>query len=562
MKAKNKTQLWLKYGLMSFLAITALGALYFFSDYLLIAKNNIQLEKIINEKPIAKALAFTNENGQKWYISNPGKNVFNIGANIKDGPKIVKAEIDPLKVSVGQKQTMTLEVNSNQPLTKVIAEITTDHKTITVELKQTNERDLTLDDVKNSPFLVKESGEVVFSAEKSPTSKFVYDNLVNRFFETAQASNVRHYTFSGDWIVHDTGETTYRTKFIAYDSNNKSNSTTLAWSDPCSLPISKNIDWAVGGLSGMQFGYFEDSSKTNFILTNQSGYATCSEDTISGIESVNYTVQGDSTLNITGSKIVRTPGNIITLIAGSYIILDDQPNTKIAKGYIWLKDNDGDGFFTNSPVKQFTTDNNPPSGGSTGGGSELSYYLNRKISGLVNKITSNKLFANRTKADEIQCASTGQVTWSKTSTINNYNNYLLNNNTVLDCDDSRSHAKPGSTLTCSIPRSDNSYDYDCNGIAEQAWPRNRFPANWNGICTWDPDETGKNPYGGDCINNMTGPVYSGWTYGGNVPACGVTGNYRWYNNSQFPTCANYTNRNSCEAVVLVGGEDTRKQECK
>lgn len=556
MKTKNKTQLWLKYGLMSFLAVAVLGTAYFVSDFLLIAKNNIQLEELVNQKPIAKALAYTNEKGQNWYLSNPGKNVFNIGGNIKDGPKIVKAEIDPLKVSVGQKQTMSLEVNSNQPLTKVIAEITTDHKTITVELKQTAERDLTLDDVKNSPFLVKDSGEVVFSAEKSPTSKFVYDNLVNRFFETAQASNVRHYTFSGDWIVHDTGETTYRTKFTAYDSNNKSNSTTLAWSDPCSFPISKNIDWAVGGLSGTQFGYFEDTSKTKFVITNQLSSATCSESNTSGIEGVNYEIRTGTEITISDNfKLIRTPGTILTLANGAYLNLPSSATTKITKGYVWLKDNDGDGFFTTTPEKRFTVDNTPPSG-SGGGGNELGYYLKRKFSGITNKLTKSKLFANRTKADEIQCASTGQVTWSKTSSINNNNNYLLNNSSVLDCDDSRSHAKPGSSLYCATPRANGSHDYNCNNSIEKENTNVSEPVSGgysNGYELCEIDEFNK------CSSKSNPNFSSGFL--NQAPECGSTETYVNYTVPK-EDCTKIFNPDSCISIKLGVTTEQKTQRCR
>lgn len=49
------------------------------------------------------------------------------GPNAK-GPKIVKAIIDPLDVAEGQKQTVTLQLKNDSPITLATAILITDHK--------------------------------------------------------------------------------------------------------------------------------------------------------------------------------------------------------------------------------------------------------------------------------------------------------------------------------------------------------------------------------------------------------------------------------------------------
>jgi hypothetical protein len=105
-----------------------------------------------------------NKYGQKWWLNYPGKNVLEFSGNKKTGPEIVKGTIDPLKVSVGQRQTMEIEVNSSVNIKKVIAYIHTDNNVVEVELKQTGARELTYDDINNRQAFVKDDGELVLKS--------------------------------------------------------------------------------------------------------------------------------------------------------------------------------------------------------------------------------------------------------------------------------------------------------------------------------------------------------------------------------------------------------------
>ena len=123
----------------------------------------------------------------------PGPQTYTISGG-HHSPNFTQATIDPLVVSVGDTQTMTVKINDTYSITSVEARVETDNGTQTYSLSLVSGTNL-------------------------------------------------DGTWQGSWIVHDTHMTTYRTTFYALDSNNESASDTLSWSDPCTVPGSGT--WAV-----------------------------------------------------------------------------------------------------------------------------------------------------------------------------------------------------------------------------------------------------------------------------------------------------------------------------
>lgn len=71
-----------------------------------------------------------------------GKETYSISqASNNTGPKITKAEIDPLDPKIGQKQTITIHSNFSQPLTGVTISVKTDHKVFPLTLSKVSGTD-------------------------------------------------------------------------------------------------------------------------------------------------------------------------------------------------------------------------------------------------------------------------------------------------------------------------------------------------------------------------------------------------------------------------------------
>lgn len=125
-------------------------------------------------------------------------------------PTFVRASITPLHVYVGEEQTLTVQVNSETPITGVTATTELDNETLTLSLEKV-------------------------SSDSSGT------------------------TFSTTWTVFDTHVRTYRTTFAAENEAGATNSLTLAWSDPCAgvtqgVNSSLSSNCAVSSVSGVDGG--------------------------------------------------------------------------------------------------------------------------------------------------------------------------------------------------------------------------------------------------------------------------------------------------------------------
>lgn len=511
-----------------------------------------------------------NKYGQKWWLNYPGKNVLEFSGNKKTGPEIVKGTIDPLKVSVGQRQTMEIEVNSSVNIKKVTAYITTDNNVVEVELKQTGVRELTYDDISNRQAFVKDDGELVLKTELESDPKYVLKTFIDNLFTKAKASNKQRYTFSGDWIVYDTRETTYNTKFVVVDEKSQEDMVTMAWSDPCTLPLSKNVSW-LGSPDDPEYSGYFNVDKTQYIFNN----TTCSENKLDGIENVDYVVRSGITVTIQVGTIVRTPGNKI-IVSGGQLALPDQPGAdpnigKIIKSKIWLLDRDGDGYFksnvldANSAYMQAKYPN-PPSLTELPPITFWHLPIIRNIYIGFVKLT-DKVF-DHAKADIVACNDPGQPQWIAKGDITDNNNPVATSTPIVDCDDSRKNAHPNTTIFCEVARANESFDYNCDGQITKQY-NTTVTNNYLGtpLCIWL--NTNPLPYPSpevwECVNNNninpSTDLIDGYL---SLPECGQTADYLSYTGikSYDTNCTNKTASGDCNAIKIRGTTTPQIQMCR
>jgi hypothetical protein len=189
--------------------------------------------------------------------------VYSVSNGATADPQFTSVDIKPLHVYVGDTQTMTVNVSSASGVKSVTAVTQLDTVTHTLNLEKTG----------------------------------------------GTAGGVE--TFSASWVVYDTHTATYRTTFTATANSGATNSTKMAWSDPC---------------SGVTQG------------TNSSLSTDCAVSTVSGLDGGTLTIPAGVTLTINnGGTWVFNPGTSIkvdgALVKGS--------GGQIKKGYIFYQDCSG-----------------------------------------------------------------------------------------------------------------------------------------------------------------------------------------------------------------------------
>jgi len=176
-------------------------------------------------------------------------------------PNFTQAVIDPLKVAVGDTQTMTVKISDTYSVTSVEARVQTDNGTETYPLSLIDGTDL-------------------------------------------------DGTWQSSWTVHDTHTATYRTTFYAIDSNNETGDVTLTWSDPCTIInigiwvpttiCSVGNDSRVTGIDGVDLRI--DSGKDMTINANSTFYFT----------------SGNS-ITMNGGHLIKSSGSSIVKVAALYV---------------------------------------------------------------------------------------------------------------------------------------------------------------------------------------------------------------------------------------------------
>lgn len=108
-------------------------------------------------------------------------------------PRFIEATIDPLDVSVGEIQSMIIEIEDPDEISWIRADIE-------------------------------------------------HDNGWDAVMLTLTRGDLARGTWYGQWLVYDTHKETYRTTFIAQNRKGEQSSITLTWTDPCSFPYSGDVN--------------------------------------------------------------------------------------------------------------------------------------------------------------------------------------------------------------------------------------------------------------------------------------------------------------------------------
>ena len=178
---------------------------------------------VVNEQNNVALASFTNTKGEKWQIPK-GDIQFNV-TSAEKYPKMVIGFINPLDVKVGDIQKMAISINGDTPMKRVWAEVETDNTTKIVELNLVATSTVAAADLMKQPYLVDAKGYVVINDGKN--------SMALDIIKIAEAkAPIIQYRYEGEWTVVDTHTKTYHTTFKVEDMANRSDSMTLAWSDP------------------------------------------------------------------------------------------------------------------------------------------------------------------------------------------------------------------------------------------------------------------------------------------------------------------------------------------
>jgi len=334
-----------------------------------------------------------------------------------DGPKFKEVDINPRKVSLGDRQQLIVKIEEPDrvALVKAVTELDSSIKEIVLERNENNE-------------------------------------------------------WRGEWIVEDTSTKTYRTTFIAVDGNGKENKFTMAWSDPCSgvsLGGSGTLgaSCTISGVDGVDNGSL---SLNGYTLTIPAGSTF--------VWNSGYSITANGTIAISGQLkktylwIKDADNDGYAPNATDQLAQDSQPSgyqrrytrsgttdCNDADGTKWqnlsgYQDSDGDGVTVGS-VQSICSGASLAAGwraspnGSDCNDSNASVWQN-----LTGYLDGDGDGYGRSTAESV-CSGASLAS-----------GYVTNGS---DCYDSNANARPGQTSYFTVNRGDGSFDYDCNGIQDK-----------------------------------------------------------------------------------------------
>lgn len=306
---------------LNFLSFRKILPLIIFSVFLvslaatmsLFGYNRLKTSKfpLVNQSPIQKIIS-VNKN------IPIGHQTYEIYQPKSDGPKILKAEIDPVDVHVGDTQTLSLTVESMVSIASVTAEIETDKGSVNLPLSLSKSDNLSF---VHRPYLLNKDNYLVPENNLGDLKNNLSKDLI------ANASSDTQLIYQGSWVVKDTHDTYYRTKFIVKDISEKVNSVTLAWSDACG--ISNSGDWVSS--------------------------ANCVIGSVDGVDNGNATVSVGNTLTL-NSTFAFNPGKGV-IVNGTLAL---GAGGQLKKTYLWQVDSDSDNYAPNST--EYAQDTAPAGG--------------------------------------------------------------------------------------------------------------------------------------------------------------------------------------------------------
>src|SRR3989344_887742 len=324
----------------------------------------------------------------------------------KASTNIYEATINPLDVKVGDTQTMVVKAKAVEyPIESVVANVETDTgiKTYNLELSTGNSSD---------------------------------------------------GIWEGEWVVHDTHSKTYRTTFVATNTNKEIQEVTLTWTDPCTP--------APGG---------------NWTLDSN-----CSFTGVSGVDNGNVIINNASrTMTIeAGATFVWNHGKEIQISAGTTAI---NSTGKLKQDYLCMTDADGDGYPPSLTQSVCST------------ATPTAPTVRRNILATITTVDCNDGNATYTSScvtdgdgdgvtDASDCASSDSTKWQFLIGYTNSDGdgYGVGSSQSVcsgsalpmgyasvggDCYDTSADAYPGSGYTSVSPRGDGSYDWNCNGVVDK-----------------------------------------------------------------------------------------------
>lgn len=173
-------------------------------------------------------------------------------------------------------------------------------------------------------------------------SDIEHDNGYDTVMLTLIEGDLSRGIWGGQWKVHDTHLETYHTIFTAQNRKGKQSSITLAWTDPCSPPVSGNWSLSEGG-----------------------GSCVMNTNEVHGLENGVFTVDSGTITISEGATWVFNPGQSIKLTGGSIAISKTGVGGQIRKTYLWMVDADSDHYASSTISSQYYGLTAPTVGGVT-----------------------------------------------------------------------------------------------------------------------------------------------------------------------------------------------------
>lgn len=311
------------------------------------------------------------------------------------------------------------------------------------------------------------------------------------------AGDKKRGRWAGEWVVHSTHKTTYRTTFIAENSEGKREKLTIGWTDSpddCNPPESG--DWTIDDINTAQLG------------------ATCNQGLPMGPEGGKIIIKQGVTLNLiadpnSDTTLVWNPGQEVRLEQNAQIILTSVGSKKaqLARGYVFVKDQDRDS------VADGALDPNDPNAAQRIFISEADYANVNTNPSLNNMeyilVGSNKYTrlsdlgqtANgNTRPKDGDCDAADSISyfitsgyedkdgdgytvgWQNNVCVGYENNYLVSTSLGSDCNDYTiggedaypGSAKWGSGITATAWLNGVADDYNCSGSLTKDWFGKRY----------------------------------------------------------------------------------------
>jgi hypothetical protein len=255
-------------------------------------------------------------------------------------PGFVQATIDPADVSVGQIQHFTVITNDSNPITSVVATITTDHKTITVPLASQGAPATSM--INPRSFFVDGNGTLALidSSNVAEAAKVI---AAEGGVSTVQGANIANAAdtndleFTGQWTVEDTHTAKYQTVFTAKDSAGNTNSITLQWTDPC--PFAVGTGYVTGNVQ------FSNASSSCYIPSpTTTRFPPFQVSSVDGPEHGNLTLSSGTLTIDSNATLVINSGYYIYLSGGSIALTNGTSQILLGQDMCGTN-NDGNGYI-------------------------------------------------------------------------------------------------------------------------------------------------------------------------------------------------------------------------